>query len=57
MASLVESAFVDGAVIKCLELHSINATVIDLDGEDPERYIEVTIEDDDDIVLYLCTKA
>jgi hypothetical protein len=49
--------FVDGAVIRCLDLHSTDAEVIDLDGEDPERYIEVTVEDADGIFVYLCTKA
>jgi hypothetical protein len=49
--------FVDGAVIRCLELHSTAAVVIDLDGEDPDRYIEVTVEDAGEIFVYLCTKA
>jgi hypothetical protein len=49
--------FVDASVIKCLDLHSTDAEVIDLDGEDPERYIEVTVEDAGAIFVYLCTKA
>lgn len=49
--------FVDGAVIKCLDLHSTDAEVIDLDGEDPDRYIEVTVEDAGETFVYLCTKA
>jgi hypothetical protein len=47
--------FVDGAVIKCLDLHSTDAAVLDIDGEDPDRYIEVTIEDAGEIFIYLCS--
>ena len=54
----LEHGFVDACVDKALSLHSLDAEVNDLDGEDPDRYIEVQIVDNDGdlVITYLCEK-